>query len=331
MTPLRIAVLGTGHLGSIHTRLWTSVEDVVLTGIYDPDAQRAQAVAEQHNTVAFGSVAEALEHADAVTIAAPTSAHHALARQCLEAGKHCFIEKPVTGTYAEACNLIDLASGRGLVIQVGHVERFNPGLGALHDYHLSPMFIEAHRLAQFKPRATDVSVIHDLMIHDIDIVLWLVKSPVQQVDANGVAVLTNTPDIANARIRFENGCVANLTASRISQRQMRKMRLFQRDAYISIDFAAPSVEVFRLVPEGESSPSGVPALMLGNIDAGTKKRTILFEKPEIEHANAIQLEQQAFVRAIREGTPPAVSATEAAEALRVAEIIADLVRVSVQE
>lgn len=331
MNPLRIAVLGTGHLGSIHTKLWNSVEGVTLTGIFDPDMDRATSIAEQHNTTAFSSVEEALDHADAVTIATPTSAHHALAKQCLEANKHCFIEKPITSTYAEACNLIDLAAGKGLVIQVGHVERFNPGLSALHGYKLAPTFIEAHRLAQFKPRATDVSVIHDLMIHDIDIVLWLVKSPVAQIDANGVAVLTDTPDIANARIRFENGCVANLTASRISQRQMRKMRLFQRDAYISIDFAAPSVEVFRLVPEGETSPSGVPALMLGNIDAGTKKRTILFEKPEIEHANAIQLEQESFVRAIRDNSPAAVSATEAAEALRVAEIIAGMVGVSVQE
>jgi predicted dehydrogenase len=331
MNPLRIAVLGTGHLGSIHTKLWNSVQGVALTGIFDPDHDKARALAEQYSTTAFSSVEDALEHADAVTIAAPTSTHHALARQCLEADKHCFIEKPITSTYAEACNLIDLAAGRNLVIQVGHVERFNPGLGALHGYNLAPTFIEAHRLAQFKPRATDVSVIHDLMIHDIDIVLWLVKSPVVQIDANGVAVLTDTPDIANARIRFENGCVANLTASRISQRQMRKMRLFQRDAYISIDFAAPSVEVFRLVPEGETSSSGVPALMLGNIDAGTQKRTILFEKPEIEHANAIQLEQQSFVRAIRENSPAAVSATEAAEALRVAEIIANMVGVSVQK
>lgn len=326
MTPLRIAVLGTGHLGSIHAKLWSTAQNAHLVGVFDPDDAKARAIAEQHNCSSFSSVQEALLHVDAVAIAAPTSAHYALARQCLEAGKHCFIEKPITSSYAEAQSLIAIASERGLVIQVGHVERFNPGLNALHSYNLAPMFIEAHRLAQFKPRATDVSVIHDLMIHDIDIVLWLVRSPVQQIDANGVAVLTDTPDIANARIRFENGCVANLTASRISQKQMRKMRLFQKDAYISIDFAAPSVEVFRLVDgDAPTTETGIPAFMLGNIDAGTQKRSIVFEKPDISPTNAIQLEQQAFVQAIGKHRPVAVSATEAAEALRVAEHIATLV------
>lgn len=326
MTPLRIAVLGTGHLGSIHAKLWNTAHDAHLVGVFDPDDTKARAVAEQYNCRSFSSVEEVLPHVDAVAIAAPTSAHYALARQCLEAGKHCFIEKPITTTYAEAHDLIEIATKHGLVIQVGHVERFNPGLNALHGYNLAPMFIEAHRLAQFKPRATDVSVIHDLMIHDIDIVLWLVRSPVQSIDANGVAVLTDTPDIANARIRFENGCVANLTASRISQKQMRKMRLFQRDAYISIDFAAPSVEVFRLIDEGtQPIATETPAFMLGNIEAGTQKRSIVFEKPDISPTNAIQLEQQAFVQAIGNHRPIAVSADEAAEALRVAERIATLV------
>ena len=322
---LRVAVLGTGHLGSIHAKLWKTAENAELAGVFDTDPDRAAAVAGQHAVRAFSSIEEALEHVDAVTIASPTSTHYQIAARCIEAGKHCFIEKPITTTYTEACDLIDLSAKRDTVIQVGHVERFNPGLGALHGYALAPMFIEAHRLAQFKPRATDVSVIHDLMIHDIDIVLWLVRSPVRQVDANGVAVLTDTPDIANARITFENGCVANLTASRISQKQMRKMRMFQKDAYISIDFAAPAVEVFRLLEEGEHTTSGVPALMLGNIEAGTRKRTIVFEKPDIEQANAIQLEQQAFVDAILHKRQPAVPAHEAAEALRIAGLIADMI------
>ncbi len=327
MNSLRVAVLGTGHLGSIHAKLWTTAVNAELAGVFDVDPARAAAIAEQYSTRAFASIEEALEHTDAVTIASPTSTHYDIAAQCIKAGKHCFIEKPITTTYAEACDLIDLASQHEAVIQVGHVERFNPGLGALHGYDLAPMFIEAHRLAQFKPRATDVSVIHDLMIHDIDIVLWLVRSAVKQVDANGVAVLTDTPDIANARITFENGCVANLTASRISQKQMRKMRMFQRDAYISIDFAAPAVEVFRLVEEGEQAMSGVPALMLGNIEAGTRKRSIVFEKPEIAQANAIQLEQHSFVEAILHKRPAAVTAHEAAEALRIAGLIADMIGV----
>lgn len=328
MTPLRVAVLGTGHLGSIHAKLWNTVDNAVLAGVFDTDPVRCAAVAEQHTTRAFTSLQEAIDNADAVTIASPTSTHYDIAVQSVQAGKHCFIEKPITTSYAEACELIALAEQHQVVVQVGHVERFNPGLSALHGYALAPMFIEAHRLAQFKPRATDVSVIHDLMIHDIDIVLWLVRSPVKQVDANGVAVLTDTPDIANARITFENGCVANLTASRISQKQMRKMRMFQRDAYISIDFAAPAVEVFRLVEDGESTTTGVPALMLGNIDAGTRKRSIVFEKPEVAQANAIQLEQRSFVEAIVHQRPAAVTAHEAAEALRIAGIIADLVGVA---
>lgn len=335
----RIVVIGVGHLGAIHVKLWTQNAQAVLVGVLDENAERAQAVLSEVGNLdsrVFTSLAEALENADAVSIVTPTSTHFDIATLALSAGKHCFIEKPITTTSLQALELNTLAEQNGCVIHVGHVERFNPALRAFQSstqhYDFAPLFIEAHRLAQFKPRATDVSVILDLMIHDIDIVLWLVKSRVVQIDANGVAVLTDTPDIANARIRFENGCVANLTASRITQKPMRKMRVFQRDAYVSMDFAEKSVEVFRLMDEEgagnamqSSLAGGVPAMMLGNIEAGTRNRAILFEKPIVTDSNAIAAEQQHFLDAIRLGdasaTPPATTALEAAEALRVAEII----------
>lgn len=319
----KIAVLGTGHLGKIHAKLWKNIPNAELVGVFDANDETAKTVATELNVRQFLTSDEAIQHADAVTIAASTTSHFELAKQCILAGKHCFIEKPITTTYSEALELIKLAEQKDVMIQVGHVERFNPALTALHGYSISPMFIEAHRLAQFKPRATDVSVILDLMIHDIDIALWLVKSPVLRVDANGVAVITETPDIANARITFENGCVANITASRISQKPMRKMRVFQKDAYFSMDFGNSTVEVFRLTDENSHS-SGIPAIMLGNIEAGTKNKTIIFEQPPIEQTNAIQQEQFSFVRSILENIPIAVSAQDGAEALRIAELIAGM-------
>jgi predicted dehydrogenase len=366
--PLRLAVIGVGHLGAIHTKLWQQQSLlasplVVLAGIYDDDTARAQQVAQEQGVErVFASFEEALANADALCIVTPTSTHYELAKRALAAGKHCFIEKPITTTHTEAIDLVRLADEPHCVVHVGHVERFNPALEAVRsrfelfeskdENHnqfpqtpptLAPLFIEAHRLAQFKPRATDVSVILDLMIHDIDIVLQLVQSPVVQVDANGVAILTDTPDIANARIRFENGCVANLTASRITQKPMRKMRVFQRDAYISMDFATGDVEIFRLVDGGDeaeqhndhaaatadASARGIPAMMLGNIEAGSrsdgKKRAIVFEKPNQEPINAIAREQELFVRAILHGShtaPHATDALQASSALALAEEIA---------
>ncbi len=319
---IKIAVIGTGHLGSIHAKLLKSGANAILCGIYDPDQVRSERLATELWTHSFKTIDNAFKNSDAVIIASPTIHHFQIAKQALESGKHCFIEKPITTTHEEALELIKIAETKNLIIQVGHVERFNPSLLALKDYTIAPLFIEAHRLSQFKPRATDVSVVLDLMIHDIDIVLWLVNSPVKSIDANGVAVLTETPDIANARITFENGCVANLTASRISAQSMRKMRLFQKNAYISMDFGNSSVEVFRLVDEDESlKESTVPAMMLGNLEAGRTKKSIIFEKPSVPPVNAIAEEQKSFADAILLKTPVAVTAREAAEALRVAEEI----------
>jgi predicted dehydrogenase len=336
-----LAIIGAGHLGSIHTKLWREQQGVQVVGIVDADAERAAACAKEFAVPHIASFEEALERAEALAIITPTATHYDLAKRALKAGKHCFIEKPVTTSHAEALHLHELATKHRCVVHVGHVERFNPALRALGkaqarmgagtDWEMSiaPLFIEAHRLAQFKPRAIDVSVVLDLMIHDIDIALWLTRSTIVDIHANGVAILTDTPDIANARLQFANGCVANLTASRISQKPMRKMRVFQQSAYISIDFAANGVEVFRLVEQGVSAQeiaSGVPAMMLGNIDAGTRQREILFEKPVVEASNALVREQRAFVEAIGLGdaaaVPTATTILEAAEALRVADEIA---------
>jgi predicted dehydrogenase len=316
--PLRIGVIGVGHLGSVHTRLWKSIEGAELVGVYDADRGRRESIAAEYGATAFEQLDDLLRNVDAVSIVTPTSTHAVIASQALEAGAHCFIEKPITAYYDESVPLIELAQRRGLTLQVGHVERFNPAMLALRGHPLEPMFIESHRLAQFKPRATDVAVVHDLMIHDIDLALSLVGQEVVDIRANGVAVISDTMDIANARLEFAGGCVANLTASRISQRPMRKMRLFQRDAYISIDFNLPSVEIFRIGDDGEVADSTV---LLGAIEQGTRSRKITYEKLNAPPVNAIARELEEFVNAVRCGGPPPVTATAAAEALRVAEEI----------
>lgn len=318
---VRVGVVGTGHLGAIHAKLWKNYTGAELAGIFDADTERSCKIAAEHGIKAFESLGETLDSCDAITIATPTSVHFDIAREALLRGKHCFIEKPITVSYAEAESLIEKAERVKRVIQVGHVERFNPGITALSGYKIAPMFIEAHRLAQFKPRATDVSVVLDLMIHDLDIVLWLVKSPVVSVAAHGVSVLTDTTDIANARITFANGCVANITASRISAQPMRKLRMFQRDAYISVDFAKGESEIYRLTDE--ALPPSARATTLGNIETGSRNVSIVFEKPLSQTVNAIAEEQKAFIESICSGRPVAVSAREAAEALRLAEIITD--------
>lgn len=332
---IRIGLIGTGHLGTIHAGLWVQQQGAQLTALYDHDSERAQKTVmglPSAHTAICSSVDELFQRSDAVVIVTPTSTHFELAGRAIRAGKHCFIEKPVTTTFTEALTLQDLARQHAVVVHVGHIERFNPVVQSLRNmtgrYVVSPLFIEAHRLAPFKPRATDVSVILDLMIHDIDLCLWLTQSSAIHIDANAVAILTDTPDIANARIRFANGCVANLTASRITQKPMRKMRVFQRDAYISMDFAEKKVDVFRLVAEEKATMEIKPemmALVLGNIEAGTTKRSIIMEKPTIPDGNAMMLEQEYFIRAIQIGsataTPPATTLPEAAEALRIAEEI----------
>lgn len=316
---LGIGVVGVGHLGSLHAKMLAEIPGVGFAGVYDVDSTKARNIAAEFGVRAFDSLQQLLDTVEALTIASTTVTHYAIARQALESGKHVFIEKPVTETNEEAHELARLARNSVLVAQVGHIERFNPAILALEKHRISPMFVESHRLAQFNPRGTDVAVVLDLMIHDIDIILSFVKSPVVRVDANGVAVVSDSVDIANARLQFENGCVANVTASRISQRKMRKMRMFQRDEYISIDFSEGVAEVFRLV--GEDEPDARGTMMLGEIGSGKHKRKIVYELPEVKDINPLRHELELFVRAIQTRTPPPVAIEDAQRALEIAHVI----------
>lgn len=316
MHPLRIGVVGVGHLGKLHVKMLADMQGVQLAGVCDTDESKAKTVAAEFATPAWGTLEALLERVDAITVATTTTAHFAVAREALQRGIHVFLEKPITETVAEADELCRMAREQNVIVQVGHIERFNPAILALEGFPLHPLFVESHRLAQFKPRGTDVAVVLDLMIHDIDLILTFVKSPVRQIDANGVAVVSDTIDIANARIQFESGCVANVTASRISQRSMRKMRLFQPNAYISLDFAEGMAEVFRLV--GEGTPDVRGAMVLGEMGLGKNRKRIVYEQPEPREVNALRHELELFAGAVRNGTTPPVTAEDAKQALEVA-------------
>jgi len=309
---LKIAVFGAGHLGKFHLNNWLEIEGVTLVGFYDPDDKNAAVVEEKYKLKRFSDLETLLDAADAVDIIAPTIYHFDLCEKALRKGKHVFVEKPLANTMDEARILVKLAKESNLKFQVGHVERFNPAFLSLKDYKLQPMFIEVHRLAQFNPRGTDVSVILDLMIHDIDIILSLVKSEVSYISANGVAVMSDTPDIANVRIEFSNGCVANLTSSRISMKKMRKMRLFQKDAYIGIDFLDKKTEVIRLNAAGDKNA------FTFDIDTNNGKKTIAIANPIVEDGNAIKMELEAFKNAILNNTQTPVTVQDGFAAMEVA-------------
>lgn len=323
MASLPVGVIGVGHLGSLHAKMFAEIPAAQFEGVYDTNPERARDVAQKFGVRAFGSLDELLKNVRAVSIAAVTRAHYAVAEQALRCGVHCFIEKPVTAAVDEAQKLIAAAKEKNLKIQVGHIERFNPALLALERYNLAPVFVESHRLAQFNPRGADVTVVLDLMIHDIDIILSLVQSDVTEIHASGVAVVSDTVDIANARLEFANGCVANVTASRISQKKMRKMRLFQRDAYISVDFSDGVAEVFRLVDSDD--PGTRSTMMLGQIQAGARTRKIVYEQPEIPEVNALRYELERFIDAVQNDRVPDVTALEGLRALEVARRIIETI------
>jgi len=311
---LKIGVLGAGHLGKIHLRLLNESSRYELVGFYDTDPSYAATVESEFGYTFFKNYSDLLAQVDVIDIVTPTLSHFDMAKQAIENGKHVFVEKPITNTVEEAETLIALAEKHQVKGQVGHVERFNPAFKSVVDLLDNPMFIEAHRLAEFNPRGTDVPVVLDLMIHDIDAILSIVKSPVKQVNASGVSVISETPDIANARIQFENGCVANLTASRISLKNMRKSRFFQRDAYISVDFLEKQTEVVKMKDAPETP--GDFDMILQNAE-GIKKQ-IYFENPPIEANNAILDELETFADAIENNTTPIVSLAQGTNALRVA-------------
>jgi predicted dehydrogenase len=309
---LRIGIFGVGHLGKFHVNNWLEIKEATVVGFYDPNEENAANAILQYNLQRFTTIDDLLDVCDAVDIIAPTTYHFELCKAAIKKGKHVFVEKPLAHTIDEAKELVKLAKEANIKFQVGHVERFNPAFLAVKDTKLEPMFIEVHRLAQFNPRGTDVSVILDLMIHDIDIILSLVKSNVKNIFANGVAVMSDTPDIANVRIEFDNGCVANLTSSRISMKKMRKMRLFQKDAYIGIDFLEKKTEIIKLsAPEDKN-------VFTFDIETNNGKKSIAIANPIIENGNAILLELKGFLQAIINNTDTPVNVMDGFRAMDIA-------------
>jgi predicted dehydrogenase len=310
---LKVGIFGVGHLGKFHLNNWKEIRQVELVGFFDPNDVAAQEVSEKYQLARFLDPAVLMDAVDAIDIVAPTNYHFDLCKLALRKGKHVFVEKPLANTMDEARELMKLTKESNIKFQVGHVERFNPAFLSVKDLDIHPMFIEVHRLAQFNPRGTEVSVILDLMIHDIDIILSLVKSDVKSIFSNGVAVMTETPDIANVRIEFNNGCVANLTSSRISMKKMRKMRLFQKDAYIGIDFLNKKTEVIKLKT---GTDIDVFSFDLDTPDGG--KKTISVSNPSVPEVNAIKLELEMFCEAIINNTPTIVSEVDGYRAMDVA-------------
>lgn len=311
-TMLKIGVFGVGHLGKFHLNNWKEIPETEIVGFFDPNDDTASAVSEKYQIARFLDPDSLIEACDAIDVVAPTTYHFEWAEKAIKKGRHVFVEKPLANTMEEARQLVNLVAESGVKLQVGHVERFNPAFLAIRDLPLNPMFIEVHRLAQFNPRGTEVSVILDLMIHDIDIILSIVKSDVKSISASGVGVMTDTPDIANVRIEFNNGCVANLTSSRISMKKMRKIRLFQKDSYIGIDFLNKKTEIIKL---REPQDSNVFAF---DIETPTGKKTIAMASPPVPEVNAIKEELSAFKYAIEHNTRTPVSEVDGFMAMDVA-------------
>jgi len=313
LNKIKVGVIGTGHLGRFHALNYAKIDQADLIGIYDVDAEKAAQVAEESQCKVFATVEDLLAEVEAVSVAVPTDHHLAPCETALERGVHCLVEKPIAQNLKEADKMIAAAKKQGLHLQVGQIERFNPAVRALEKFDLNPQFIESHRLAQFNPRGTEVSVVLDLMIHDIDMILHLVKSPVKSVDASGVAVVSDTIDIANVRLKFENDTVANLTASRISQKQMRKMRLFQKDTYVTVDFLEKTAEVFKLEQEKVSDGK-----LVGEIGVGQNKRQIHYYRPEAPVELGLEVELTAFLQTIKGKKVEAATGVEGRNALDVA-------------
>ena len=314
---LKIGVFGVGHLGKFHLNNWKEIEGAEVIGFYEPADQTAIEVAEKYTLKRFADADELIDACDAVDIVAPTNHHFYLCEKAIRKGKHVFVEKPLAYTIQEGKLLVDMAREAGIKMQVGHVERFNPAYLAVKDMQLNPMFIEVHRLAQFNPRGTEVSVILDLMIHDIDIILSIVDSDVKNIFASGVAVMTDTPDIANVRIEFNNGCVANLTSSRISMKKMRKMRMFQKDSYIGIDFLKKKTEIIKLRQPGDTN------VFAFDIETPKGKKSIAIANPPVKDGDAIKMELESFTDSIVNNKPTAVSEMDGFVAMEIAHQILD--------
>ena len=314
---MKIAVLGAGHLGRIHLNILKGMSEFHLVGFYDPDPHLSSKISKELSIPAFQSMSSLIDAAEIVDIVTPTLSHFECAKQAILNHKHVFIEKPVTNTVEEADELLVLAERSDVKVQVGHVERFNPAFIAAKPYIKNPLFIETHRLSPFNPRGTDVSVVLDLMIHDIDIILNIVKSDVTHINTSGVAVVSDNADITNARIEFENGCVANLTASRVSLKKMRKTRIFQKDAYVSVDFLEKKTEIVSLSDE----TSWNPFVMNIEVDTDGNKKSVHLHKPRVKKLNAIKEELVSFAKAIQNNSLPLVTLNDGCKALRVAHTV----------
>jgi predicted dehydrogenase len=314
---IKIGVLGAGHLGKIHMGLIKKIPTLQLIGFYDPDPEKAAFAEKEFSVPSFTSIESLLDEIDAVDIVTPTLSHYECAISAIEKGKHFFVEKPLTNTVEEAAELVELVRKSGVKAQVGHVERFNPAFMEAQKFDLHPMFIEGHRLAEFKPRGTDVSVVLDLMIHDIDIILNIVDSEVTGISASGLPVISDNIDIANARIEFENGCVANLTASRVSLKTERKLRIFQKNAYITIDFFKKEVNVFQMREMLENEQVSEEMMVIDPGEGKTKKE-IIYNSPVLGNVNAIQLELELFAKSILENTTPKVTIEHGYKSLKLA-------------
>jgi predicted dehydrogenase len=323
---IRYGVLGVGHLGRFHAIQSQQINSCQLTALFDLNTDRLNEVAAELSVKAANSLDDFFNSVDALSLVTITSSHYKLAKEAISRGKHVLIEKPITETVEEANELIELAKKHQVKVQVGHIERFNSATRALRDIDLKPMFIESHRLASFNIRGTDVAVILDLMIHDIDLISTLVKSEVKHISANGMAVISDTEDIANCRIEFENACVANITASRISASRMRKMRLFQKNAYLSLDFDLGTSDVYYIGSSSEQFEGDLP-IELGALTGGKSNASIRYQKYEKEDINPLREEILSFVNAIETNTEPVVSAEDGRKALKIAiEIIAQIAK-----
>jgi predicted dehydrogenase len=318
MNKIQVGVVGVGHLGKIHASLYRDIKPAELIGIYDCDLEKAKKVAEDLNITVYSDINELFDKIEAVNIVTPTSTHYEIAKRALDHNCHLFIEKPIMASEREAEEIIRLAKEKNKLLQVGHIERFNSAVLAISDVTLKPLFIESHRLASFNPRGTDVAVILDLMIHDLDLILSLVKSKPVKIDASGVGVISDTLDIANARIQFESGCVANITASRISAKKMRKMRIFQPNSYISIDFVEGFSEIYYMDDAAPTFKNGTLAFSLGQIEAGNKHRDIKYNKLQRADVNPLKYELNGFIESIQANIDPLVSGEDGVAALRLA-------------
>lgn len=312
---IKIGVIGVGHLGQHHAKHYANIKSTELVGVYDIDNKQSKSIAAQFKARAYRSLNEMLEHIDGVSIVTPTKNHAEIAEACIKKGKHVFIEKPISKTVEEAESIIALAKKHKVTLQVGHIERFNPALSPLERFTINPKYIEVQRLAPYMVRGTDIPVVLDLMIHDIDLVLSFIDSPVKNIEASGVSIMTSSVDIANARIHFENGAVANMTSSRVAKDRVRKIKLFQQDLYITIDFLIGLTEVYRVMDVEEK---GTPAIISAPIESKGKQRHIIYEKPKINKQDALQMELINFVESIQGQAKPIVDGVAGKEALRVA-------------